>query len=258
MTMPSRQFVLAGFALAMSWTSLGLAQTPTPAPASPPAAEAPATKPSAAQAQAPAPQPEAPSTLPANPKHIFVVIPSYNVSYRSQVPALTPREKWHEYAEGVYDPIGLAAGAVEAGLEHSKTDGFCGYGSGLDSFSKCYGSALLDSTDSSFFGDFLFPVWWHQDPRYFRLGEGSWGKRAWYSLTRVVIARTDGGGDTFDSSALSGTALAAGVANLYYPHQDRGWGLTMSRVAWDLGGTAIFNLEAEFWPDVKGALGHIF
>lgn len=84
------------------------------------------------------------------------------------------------------------------------------------------------------------------------------GSRVWYSLTRTVITRTDAGTWTFASAPLLGTAIAAGTSNFYYPKQDRGWGLSMSRVGWDIGGTVIFNLEAEFWPDVKPWIMKVF
>jgi len=193
-----------------------------------------------------------------SPKHIFFIIPAYNVEYLKNVKPMSSHEKLQEWEDGAYDPIGLAAGATEALLEHSKKDGFCGYGSGMESYGKCYGSALLDSTWSSFMGDYLFPVWFHQDPRYFRLGEGSFATRAWYSFTRSFITRTDKGTWTFASGSLLGTAIAAATSNLYYPKQDRGLGLTMSRVGWDLGGTVIFNLEAEYWPDIKPWILRIF
>jgi hypothetical protein len=57
-----------------------------------------------------------------------------------------------------------------------------------------------------------------------------------------------------DSSALLGTVIAGVVSNTYYPHHDRGFGLTMSRIGIDLAGTAVFNLEAEFWADIKNVI----
>lgn len=208
------------------------------------------------QAQTGATESTAPQA--GSPKHIFFIIPAYNVEYLKNVKPLSAHEKLAEWEDGAYDPIGLAAGATEALLEHSKTDGFCGYGSGMESYGKCYASALADSTWSSFLGDYLFPVWLHQDPRYFRLGEGSVGTRAWYSFTRMFITRTDQGTWTFATGSMLGTAIAAATSNLYYPKQDRGWGLSLSRVGWDLGGTVIFNLEAEYWPDVKPWIMKLF
>jgi hypothetical protein len=190
--------------------------------------------------------------------HIFWVIPAFKVEALRNIRPLTPGEKFNEWALGAYDPLGLAGKATEAALEHSRTDGFCGYGSGWGGYGKCYGSALIDGNVSSFLGDFVFPTLMHQDPRYFRLEEGSVGARVVYALARVFITRTDTGGASLDSSALLGTAIAGANSNLYYPPQDRGFGLTMSRIGWDLGSTAIFNLQAEFWPDIHGIIRRMF
>ncbi|MGH9376881.1 MAG: hypothetical protein ACRD1J_12075, partial [Terriglobia bacterium] len=101
-----------------------------------------------------------------SPGHIFWVFPAYKVDYLKNVKPLTPREKFKEWARAAYDPLGLGAGAVEAVLEHSPRDGFCGYGNGWGGYGKCFASAELDANVSSFFGDYLFPVLLHQDPRY--------------------------------------------------------------------------------------------
>ncbi|HEY7792342.1 MAG TPA: hypothetical protein VIC33_17655, partial [Vicinamibacterales bacterium] len=195
---------------------------------------------------------------PQNPHHIFVFVPAYKVEYGKNVPPLTPREKFSEFLESTYDPLGLSFSAGETlVLEHSPTDGFCGYGHGIGGYAECYGAARLDANVSGFFGDFLFPVWMHQDPRYFRLGRGSIGLRILYAISRVFATRSDTTRHAvFDGSALAGTALAGVMSNLYYPQADRGLGLTMSRIAIDLGGTATFNLAAEFWEDIKTKLFH--
>lgn len=218
----------------------------------------PASESASEPASEPASKPARSSDETGSPGHIFWVVPAYRVQYLKNVKPLTPREKFKEWLRGAYDPLGLGASATEVGLEHSPRDGFCGYGSGLQGYGKCYGSALLDSNVSSFFGDYLLPVLLHQDPRYFRLGQGSAGTRILYALSRVFMTRTDSGGTTVDSSALSGTVIAAATSNLYYPRQDRGFGLTLSRVGWDLGNTALFNVAAEFWPEIQHRLHRTF
>jgi len=193
-----------------------------------------------------------------SPGHIFWIIPAFSVSYSKKVKPLTPREKFSEWAHGAYDPLGFAWSAAESAAEHSSRDGFCGYGNGWGGYGKCVGSAQLDSNVSSFFGDFLFPVLMHQDPRYFLRGQGPFGKRVLYAISRVFITRTDSGGTAIAYSGLSGTVLAATASNLYYPRQDRGFGLTLSRIGWDLAGTALFNASAEFWPAIKRKLHRAF
>lgn len=205
--------------------------------------------------------PESPQSSAAkgSPGHIFWVFPAFNVNYGEKFRPLTPREKFDEWLPGVYDPEGLGVYAVEsATLEYSSSDGFCGYGKGWDGYGKCFGSMELDANISSFFGDFLFPVIMHQDPRYFRLGQGSFGARLFYAVSRVFITHADSGRWVFYSSALSGTVLAAAASNLYYPRQDRGFGSSLDRAGIDLGDTALYNVSAEFWPDIKHKLYHAF
>jgi hypothetical protein len=199
-----------------------------------------------------------PSANTGSPGHIFWVVPAYKVNYGKNFKPLSPREKFQQWAEGVYDPLGLATGVVEAGtLQYSSTDGFCGYGHDAAAFGECYGSMELDAVDSSFIGDYALTVLLHQDPRYFRLGRGSMGRRVLYSISRVFITYNDAGRNTFYTSALTGTVVAAAVSNLYYPQQDRGWAPTVSRIGIDLGNTEIYNGAAEFWPDFDRAFHHV-
>jgi hypothetical protein len=200
----------------------------------------------------------APATQ-SSPRHIFWVVPAFHVAYLKNFKPLTPREKFNEWAQGTYDPRGLGLYALEsATLEYSHSDGFCGYGKEGDDYWACFGSIELDANISSFFGDFLFPVVMHQDPRYYRLGQGSFGTRLFYAVSRVFITHSDSGRWVLNSSALSGTVLAAAASNLYFPASDRGFGPSLSRAGIDLGDTALFNVAAEFWPDIKHKLHHIF
>lgn len=200
-----------------------------------------------------------PPTASGSPGHIFWVIPAFKVSYGEKFTPLTPHEKFQEWAQSAYDPLGLSVGLIEAGtLEYSSKDGYCGYGKGWGGYGKCFGSMELDSNISSFIGDYMLTVAWHQDPRYFRLGRGSFGKRAWYAISRVFVTYNDSGHNVFYSSALTGTVVAAAASNLYYPASEVGVKPTVSRIALDLGNTALYNGAAEFWPDIHTALQHVF
>ncbi|MEO6964760.1 MAG: hypothetical protein ABI076_02545, partial [Acidobacteriaceae bacterium] len=200
-----------------------------------------------------------PSPTTGSPGHIFWVEPAYKVDYDGKFQPLTPREKFHEWAQGAYDPLGFGVTAFEAGtLEYSSSDGFCGYGHGWDGYGKCFGSLELDSTVSSFIGDYALDVLWHQDPRYFRLGKGSVGKRLFYAISRVFVTYNDQGRTVFSSASLSGTVIAGTLSNLYYPSQNIGVSHTVNRIALDLGNTAIFNNAAEFWPDIHRGIRRIF
>jgi hypothetical protein len=185
--------------------------------------------------------------------HIFFVIPAFQVTCQTTFHPLTPREKFDEWFEGTYDPRGLAWEAfLSATVEYSSRDGFCGYGKGWGGYGKCLGATELEANVSSFLGDYALPSLIHQDPRYFRRGHGALGTRVLYAVSRVFITHSDAGHWVFSSAALSGSAISAGLSNLYFPRQDRGFGRSVNRAAIDLGNTALYNLAAEFWPDLKG------
>lgn len=227
-----------------------------PAPSDLPGSD-PANSPASQNSRNPPPenhqqrQSQSPGTSTDSSSHMYWVIPAYKVDFNGKFQPLTPKEKFNEWAQGTYDPLGIGVSAFEAGtLEYSSSDGFCGYGHGWGGYGQCLGSLELDGAVSSFIGDYLLTVAWHQDPRYFRLGKGSFGRRLFYSISRVFVTFNDQGHNVFYSSALTGTFAAAAISNLYYPPQDVGVEPTISRAGLDLGNTAIYNAAAEFWPDI--------
>jgi hypothetical protein len=151
--------------------------------------------------------------------------------------------------KGTLDPFPVAAYALQAGVSQA-TGTHAGYGQGVAGYGKRFGAALLDGTSARFFGTYAFPSLLHQDPRYFRKGEGSAGSRARYSITRGFVTRSDSGKSQPNWSNLFGKFTAAGLSNLYYPAQDRGADLTLTRVAISLSYQTLGNLAIEFWPEI--------
>lgn len=195
---------------------------------------------------------------PAPPSHVFGVIPSNNVVYQKSAPPLTSKQKLHIVVRNAYDPLGLASGVAKVLIfqRQGGDQGYCGYGPGWGGFGKCYAAALVDDNTSNFIGSYALASWFHQDPRYFRSGEGGVGARVVYALRRLVVTRSDRGGSVFNSSQLLGTFSSAALSNLYYPHSQRGLGPSLGRAGIDLASSAAFNLAAEFWPDIRHHLGH--
>jgi hypothetical protein len=95
-----------------------------------------------------------------------------------------------------------------------------------------------------------------EDPRYFRLGEGSIKHRIGYSLVQELICHTDRGGRSFSFSNVLGALSAGAVSNAYYPASDRGFGLTMSRSAIAIMYGSLGGLVDEFYPDISRKLFH--
>ena len=70
-------------------------------------------------------------------------------------------------------------------------------------------------------------------------------------MSRVLITRTDAGGQTFNSSRILSIAATRAVADLYVPGERQGMRPIGSCVSFTLLRDAGMNLVHEFWPDVR-------
>ena len=124
------------------------------------------------------------------------------------------------------------------------------YGTNLGAFGQRYGAAILRETSQQMLyggvGDALF----HDDPRYYILGDGHGiFRRAWYAATRVVITRTDAGGERFNTPLVLGYLGAAALTQAYYPAPSRGAGAVFRGYGGSLGGVALGFGYHEFLGD---------
>ena len=183
------------------------------------------------------------------------VIPDFGATSRHNALPLTPGEKFHLFAKSAFDPVEFGVVGFQAGLSQAE-DEFPEYGQGAAGFGKRYGATLGDGVSSSFWANYFYPVLLKEDPRYFRLGEGTITHRFKYALLQEVIARTDSGGRSFSWENVLGAFTTGGVSNLYYPPAERGLGLTLSRSAISIGYGSLGGLVDEFYPDIAKQLFH--
>jgi hypothetical protein len=182
-------------------------------------------------------------------ERIFGIVPAYNITDVRNAPPLTPSQKFGLFAKGALDPFPVVAYSLQAGVSQA-TDTHSGYGQGLAGYGKRFGAALLDGTSARFFGTYAFPSLLRQDPRYFRKGDGSAWSRVRYSITRGFVTRADSGKSQPNWSNAFGKFTSAGLSNLYYPSEDRGANLTLTRVAISLSYQTLGNFAIEFWPEI--------
>jgi hypothetical protein len=127
------------------------------------------------------------------------------------------------------------------------------FGQGMSGWAKRFGTAYGDQMIGNMMTEGIVPSVFHQDPRYFRLGEGSGKSRVWYAFTRIVVARMDSGRNTFNFSEWGGNAAAAAISNAYYP-DTRNWNDNLQKLLIACATDAFSNVLKEFWPDVKRKL----
>jgi len=202
---------------------------------------------------APAAQQAAPAKSPQlEEKHprLFWVLPTYTVADSKSARPLTAHGKLRLFVKNETDPFTIGWVAFEAGIAQANNNP-SEYGQGAAGYSKRFGAGLADETSAGFFGTFLFPSVLHQDPRYYRLGAGSFQKRLGHALIRPVLTHKDSGGRALNWSGVLGSIAASGLSNAYYPEGDRGVGATFSRVAMSIPFSMIDELVNEFGPDLE-------
>jgi hypothetical protein len=187
------------------------------------------------------------------------VVPNFNAVMGGDALPLSPRQKIRAAFRSAIDPyqFGLAlitSGYGQATDSHSSIDADGlrhGYGQGAAGFGKRYGASFTDQFDGTMIGNGFLPVLLHQDPRYYRMGTGTFKKRFLYSLSTTVRCKGDNGKWQPSYSNILGNIAAGGISNLYYPKADRGFGLTMEQGLTVTAEGAFGALLIEFYPDIR-------
>jgi len=177
------------------------------------------------------------------------IIPAFNSSDDVKAPALSPRQKFGLFTKTATDPYTLIMPAINAVI-YNAAGVSSGYGSGFSGWSKRYAASLADTTSGNFFRLYAYPALLHEDPRYFRTGRGSIGKRTKHVFGAVIITRKDDLSFGFNWSKLLASASSSGLSNAYYPAENRGAGLTISHIGLSYLLEIGSNGLKEFWPDI--------
>lgn len=181
---------------------------------------------------------------------MFYVMPNYlTVDGQSQVKPVSWKEKFSMAAKGSFDPyeftiVGIVAGIRQA--QNSTPD----FGQGMEGYAKRYGAAFADQVSGNVMVGGVYPTILKIDPRYFRLGNGSFVRRFGYGISRIFVARTDSGHSMFNVPEFAGNATAIAISNVYYPPSDRSFSASFSGWGTQMGLDALGNQLKEFWPDV--------
>ncbi len=265
-----------------------LAQPSTSAPVLIAAVELPeAPQPQFAAEQAQSPQPAAPaqrpaaqqsssSQAPAQPseteksqhqkaeeqlkeqekQRVLGIVPSFNISYRSDAVSLTAAQKIKLAFRSSVDPVTFGAAFLVAGYHEGMHDDV-GFPWGAKGYGERSGAAYLDAFDGTMIGNGILPAILHQDPRYFRLGHGTTTHRMLYALMTNVMCKHDNSGKWEPNySNVTGNIISGAISNLYYPSQNSGIGQTFTNGFIVTAEGGFGSLFQEFWPDISRKFLH--
>ena len=179
-------------------------------------------------------------------QRVLGIIPNFYVTYSPHPVPLTTKLKFELAWKSSTDPftfvaVGMVAGFAQAG------DQWGAYGEGMQGYAKRYGATYADVVTGTFIGGAILPSLLKQDPRYFYRGTGTKKSRILYALGNSVICKGDNGKWQPNYSSVLGNLAAGGIANLYYPANDRNTaGAIFSTAFIRMGEMAVANIFQEF------------
>lgn len=189
-------------------------------------------------------------------KRILGIVPNYRaVSANTYLPPLSFKgELWLATQDSFdYSNFIFVAGLAGVDMAGNSEPAF---GHGAEGYGKYYWHVFADTGIENYMAEAFVPYVTREDPRYYTMGKGGFFKRSGYALSRLLITRTNSGGNTFNFSEVVGAGGAAGISNFYYPAQANTWVKTYQRWGTQVGMDGVFNVVKEFWPDIDKAIFH--
>jgi len=167
----------------------------------------------------------------------------------------TPGQKFRLATAGVFDWGAYPFNGALSGIAQARNDPKA-WGQGWDAYRKRFGASFADNSIGTYMTTAIFPTLLREDPRYYQLGKGSFGRRAYHAVNRLFVIRTDSGHDRFNYSESVGNATAAAISNIYHVPADR----TASRNATTFALLILYdgmdNELKEFWQDIRRKVFH--
>ncbi|HTC74702.1 MAG TPA: hypothetical protein VK684_03945 [Edaphobacter sp.] len=156
-------------------------------------------------------------------KRVLGLVPNFrSVSADVKLPPMSPKEKFIVAGKDTFDYSALFVAGIQAGFAMNSKS-YPEFGQGLKGYGQYYWHTLADTASENFFVGGIGPVVFKQDNRFYTLGHGSFGKRSFYAVTRVLVTRKDDGDETFNFSEVIGSGASAGFSTLWYPKQYQTW-----------------------------------
>jgi hypothetical protein len=228
------------------------AGTPVPAPQSPeakPDSQIPESSPAS-----PGPTQSPDGSQGRQTKRILGIMPNFQaVSANTHPPPLSPQDKFWLATEGTFDYSSFISVGIQAAIQQARKS-YPEFHEGAAAYGRYYWHSFADAGIENYLVGTIFPVVTHEDPRYYTLDRGGFFHRTRYAMSRLWITRNDAGVDTFNSSEIVGSGLAAVVSSRYYPRQERGAGETLDRWTSQFLNDGANNILQEFWPDIHDKL----
>ena len=190
------------------------------------------------------------------PKRILGIMPNYRAVSAGAIPPPPTRKQAFKIAtQNSFDYSAFVFIGITSLLAEGR-DAHPQLGKGVEGFGKYYWRGFADKTDGDYLVLFALPTVFHQDERYFAMGEGPFWKRGIYAASRVLITPNYHGHASFNVSELLGRGISQGISAAYYPSHSRTLGALAVKFGYAVGRDAFSNAFREFWPDIAAHILH--
>ncbi len=163
---------------------------------------------------------------------------------------LTPRQKFEAVLRNSYS-ASLGVGILSDAVISQATGAYPRLERGMTGFGQRLGVSAVGNEAAAFFGGFVYPTLFHQDPRYFPSHEEGIGDRLAYAASRALIGRSDDGRNVINTSVIASQFTEAALAKAYIPYRNQSMRGTVQNALTGMIGVAEGNILNEFWPDIE-------
>ena len=193
------------------------------------------------------------NVVPPGGNRVMGVLPNYRTADKSQESTtISARHKIYIASKDSFDYPLVGIAAIFAGFGQLSNQN-PSFGQGMKGYAHRWGTNYVDQAVGNMFAEGFYPALLHEDPRYFRRGEGPVSHRLGYALSRIFITKTDSGSHRFNYSEWVGNATGVAISNTYYPDA-RNWSDNTTKLLTQCATDAASQVLKEFWPDLKRKL----
>jgi hypothetical protein len=183
-------------------------------------------------------------------KRVLGVIPNYRTAERmTDYHPISATYKLTIAAKDSFDYPLVGLGALFAGL-YDLENSHPQFGQGVAGYSRRLGTAYADQAIGNMMTEGFLPALLKEDPRYFRLAEGTKKARIFYAVSRIFVTKRDSGALSFNYSEVMGNGVSSAIGLSYYS-DNRDLRDYSENWATQLATDAAANILKEFWPDIK-------
>jgi len=178
-------------------------------------------------------------------QRVLGLFPNFFVSYQANAAPLNAAQKFQLGWKEIIDPVVFLSSGIGAGIEQARNS-YHEFGQGMEGYGKRFGAIYADRASGVFIGHALTQSVFHQDPRYFYKGTGSFGSRFLYAIATAFVCKGDNGRWQPDYSGVLGGLASGEISTLYYPASSRTGLRLFHNVLLGFSGRASSHMLQEF------------